>query len=326
MGGLRNSIRTDATSPGCLLAWSCRGCSALAAAAGVPTTASSTAACRVLPGAELRGTLPAALNLSKLTVLDLGSNRLEGGLPPTLRLPSLLRLLLGNNQLTGTLPPIWTQNFPRLREMALQGNKLAGTMPPAWTEAAGFGAPFTATVQPSNPLLCGAVTLGANHTLLYSGPASTDAAGGGGDGQSTQHEIITTLGSCAQDGNCGGATVNASAPNLFDLAWGNRVAVLDLEYFNPSVQQNGEPKQGSPVTLPCYPTEPPTFFGSDAAWRKATWQAGSAGNRSSYLPVSGNRQPQGPGNCSLSLDAPGFWMVDLQRETSVMVSVGRVMQ
>ena len=227
--------------------------------------------------------------------------------PPSLspRLLLLQRLALSTNQLSGTLPASWASNFPRLRELALQGNELASTLPPGWVQAPGFSTPFTAALQPGNPLLCGAVAPSAGHTLLYS------------DG-GVPHQVITTLGSCATAG-CGSAAVNASAPNVFDLAWANRVAALDLQYLNPSVQQDAAPSPGTPLGLPCYPSDPPTFFGGDAAWRKATWQSSTEGEGSSFLPVSGNRKPVSAEECSQTADAPAYWMVDLQRSTQVQV-------
>lgn len=215
----------------------------------------------------------------------------------------------------GSLPPSWAANFPVLGEVALQGNRLAGTLPPAWVADGAFSAPFRALLQPGNELLCGAVAPAPNHSLWYS-----DMGEGGGE-----HEIATTLGSCAQDGNCGVATVNKTAPNLYDLAWGNRAATLDLEWLNPGVQANGAPKLGSPVSLPCYPSNAPAFFGADAALGKATWQSTTDGAHVSSLPVSGNRRP-GPDECSATADAPAYWMVDLQRNTRVEVGGLRAAQ
>ncbi len=218
------------------------------------------------------------------------------------------RLDLSSNQLTGSLPASWAANFPTLGEAALQANKLAGTLPPAWVADGAFAAPFRALLQPGNQLLCGAVAPAPNHSLWYS-----DVGEGGGE-----HEIATTLGSCAQDGNCGVATVNKSAPNLFDLAWSNRAAALDLEWLNPGVQANLAPKLGSPVSLPCYPSNAPTFFGADAALGKSAWQSTTDGPFVASLPVSGNRRPS-PDECSSTADAPAFWMVDLQQTTRVQV-------
>lgn len=262
---------------------------------------------RSLPNWGLTGTLPDALDLPKLSSLELSRNQLDGPLPAKLALPALQRLALDANQMTGELPAAWAAGFPQLRELALQGNRLDGTMPPGWLQAAGFAAPFAAAVQPGNEMLCGAIAPAPGHALLYSN---------GGQ----QHTISTTLGSCATlEGGCGSATVNRSAPNLYDLAWSNRAAALDLEALNPSAQQNAVPKQGSPVQLPCYPTNAPSYFGSDAAYQKATWQSSTEAARTSYLPVSGNRQPSTADECSMTADAPGYWVVDLQRSTSVLV-------
>ncbi|KAL4452237.1 hypothetical protein ABPG75_007899 [Micractinium tetrahymenae] len=260
-----------------------------------------------LSGYALSGSVPASLDLPELEVLDLSNNQLDGSLPATLALPRLQRLDLSSNQLIGSLPASWAANFPQLGEAALQGNKLAGTLPPAWVADGAFAAPFRALLQPSNELLCGAVAPAPNHTLWYS-----DVDGGGGE-----HEVSTTLGSCAQNGNCGVATVNQSAPNLFDLGWSNKAATLDLEWLNPGVQANGAPKLGSPVTLPCYPSNAPSFFGADAALGKATWQSTTDGARVSSLPVSGNRRPATADECSGTADAPAYWVVDLQRNTRV---------
>lgn len=228
-------------------------------------------------------------------------------------LPARQRLLLNGNKLTGVLPPAWASGFPQLRELALQENQLAGTLPPGWVAPAGYSSPFVAALQPGNALLCGAFQAGAGHTVEYRAPGLPE------------HELTTTLGSCASDG-CGSATVNASAPNLYDQAWANRAAPLDLEAFNPTLQQNFVPKQGSPVSLPCYPSNPPTFFGGDAAYLKAAWQSSTEGGRDAGLPVLA---PRGVGNrqiseaeCSMTADAPAYWVVDLQREISVLVSGG----
>lgn len=221
--------------------------------------------------------------------------------------PAVQRFNLGDNKLMGPLPASWAANFPELGELTLRGNDLAGTLPPAWVADSGFATPFRMVLQPGNPLLCGGVASGANHTLWYS-----DAAGG------LEHEIVTTLGSCAQ-GDCGIATVNASAPNLFDLAWSNGVSTLDLESWNELVQANGAPKLGTPITLPCYPSNAPTFFGANAAHRMATWQSSTEGARVSSLPVSGERTTSSAQDCSATADAPAFWMVDIQRPTKVQV-------
>ena len=45
--------------------------------------------CSSLPGLALSGTLPEALNLPELQVLDLKNNQLEGPLPSTLQLRAL---------------------------------------------------------------------------------------------------------------------------------------------------------------------------------------------------------------------------------------------
>lgn len=263
-----------------------------------------------LAGLGLSGKLPATLALPELQTLALTGNQLGGSLPPALASPALQRLLLDANQLTGELPGAWATGFPALRELALQGNRLEGTLPPAWVAAAGFATPFAAALQPGNPLLCGAFSTAEGHSVVFV------------DG-TARHTVSTTLGSCATpDGNCGSATVNASAPNLYDLSWSNRVAALDLEAFNPSVQQGAAPSLGSPVQLPCYPSNAPTFFGGDAALGKATWQSSTDGALASWLPVSGNRQPSSAEQCSMTADAPSYWVVDLQRTTQVLVRLG----
>lgn len=180
-------------------------------------------------------------------------------------------------------------------------------MPPTWLAAPGFATPFAVALQPGNPLLCGAFSPAAGHSVEFvEGTA--------------RHTVSTTLGSCATlDGNCGTASANASAPNLYDLSWSNRVAALDVEAFNPSVQQGTVPSLGSPVQLPCYPSNAPTFFGGDAALGKATWQSSTDGALASWLPVSGNRQPLSAEQCSMTADAPSYWVVDLQRTTQVLV-------
>lgn len=260
-----------------------------------------------LTGLGLSGKLPATLALPELQTLALSGNQLDGTLPPQLASPALQRLLLDGNQLTGELPAAWSTGFPALRELALQGNRLEGTLPPAWMAAPGFATPFAAALQPGNPLLCGAFSPAEGHSVVFADGAA-------------RHTVSTTLGSCATpDGNCGSASINASAPNLYDLSWSNRVAALDLEAFNPSVQQGTAPSLGSPVQLPCYPSNPPTFFGGDAAFGKATWQSSTDGALGSWLPVSGNRQPSSAEQCSMTADAPSFWMVDLQRTTQVLV-------
>ena len=306
--------------------------------------------CSSLAGQGLSGTLPASVaGVSQLQTLDLADNSLGSTLPPTLQSSSLkvrqcdtpyppLRrspghthmhlvatktymqscsrscssllppqtLLLDNNKLTGALPASWAGALPALATLGLQGNNLASTMPPGWVAAAGFAPAFAAAVQPGNALLCGAVAPVPSHTLLYNDSTS-------------QHAVITTLGSCAQ-GQCGQAAANASAPNLYDLAWSNRIAPLDLQQFNPTVQNSGQPPlQGTPVTLPCYPSNAPTYFGGDAAVGKAAWQGpATAGAATPNLPISGVVNPTRPADCSATQGGAGYWMVDLQVETQVL--------
>ena len=231
--------------------------------------------------------------------------------------PCVQSLDLGSNSLTGLLPPSWATNFPQLTNLTLRNNDLTATLPPAWlgVGAPGFARPFGAVLRPGNDLLCGAVPAGSpNHTVLWDD--GTSRAGG-------VHDIFTTLGSCAQQtSNCGAAAVNRSAPNLYDLAWANRVATLDLEAFNPSVQQTGAPKLGTPVTLPCYPSNAPTFFGADAAYGKAAWQSTTEAGRVAALPVTGQRPALAAATaaqCSATADAPAYWAVDLEHSTKVLV-------
>ncbi|MYC31134.1 MAG: hypothetical protein F4X65_13770 [Chloroflexi bacterium] len=84
-----------------------------------------------LGGAELNGTIPAALgNLSKLEHLDLNTNgTLTGSIPASLgNLSNLEYLDLSYNELTGPLPPS-LGNLSKLEFWRLTSNKLTGPIP-----------------------------------------------------------------------------------------------------------------------------------------------------------------------------------------------------
>jgi uncharacterized repeat protein (TIGR01451 family) len=79
----------------------------------------------VLTGNNLKGSL-INLNLPKLEVLDLGSNKLTGTIPNFDKLPNLTELSLSRNQLTGTISNF--DKLPNLRRLSLESNQLTGTV------------------------------------------------------------------------------------------------------------------------------------------------------------------------------------------------------
>ena len=141
------------------------------------------------------------------------------------------------------------------------------------------------------------------------------------------HTLYGTIGSCAQ-GTCGRATINSSATNPYDIAWANTVGPADLAASNTNLEVSSAPSLGTPLSLPCYPSNPPTYFGSDMALHGAAWQSSTSGNATAFLPVSGKANPQPPGDCSLTGSGSGWWMVDLQQSLNVqavLVQVGAQM-
>jgi hypothetical protein len=277
-------------------------------------------ACRSLQGLGLKGTLSKVLSgLGALTTLDLSTNALTGNLPAQWAFPSLQNLTLSGNKLSGALPAAWSSALPSLQLLDVRNNGLEGTMPAAWVDGSGFAKPFTAVLQPGNAGLCGPIAPASGYTLLFDG-GSAEAGG--------RFLLTTTLGSCAQ-GSCGKASLNASAPNLYDASWANRASPLDVAAFNTNIQLGSVPLAGTPVELPCYPSAPPTFFGSNVAFGKATWQSTTEGGQGSALAVSGQGTPTSTAQCSTSTDSPGWWMVDLQQSTvvqAVLLRAGGEMQ
>ena len=81
---------------------------------------------------RLRGSLPAALgDLTQVDRLSLWGNELTGALPSVLQnLRRLERLNLADNALTGSVP-VWLGDLPNLREIVLAENELTGTIPTA---------------------------------------------------------------------------------------------------------------------------------------------------------------------------------------------------
>ena len=81
---------------------------------------------------RLRGSLPAALgDLTQVSRLSLWGNELTGALPSVLQnLRRLERLNLADNALTGSVP-VWLGDLPNLREIVLAENELTGTIPTA---------------------------------------------------------------------------------------------------------------------------------------------------------------------------------------------------
>ena len=77
----------------------------------------------------LEGYLTPLSNLSEMTDLDVGNNKLSGSIPESFfRLPSMEYLNLNNNQLQGSIPPFTSLNS-RLVGMMLNNNLLEGTIP-----------------------------------------------------------------------------------------------------------------------------------------------------------------------------------------------------
>ena len=258
-----------------------------------------------MPSLGLRGTLPAGLDLPSLLALDLSSNRLSGTLPSTLALPALTELGLSGNRLNGPLPATWAFNFPQLGRVAVQGNALQGTMPSDWLVAGAFSGGLAAAVQPGNAGVCGTIDPTPGYALLFAGTSN--------------HTISTTLGTCAT-GTCGQAAVNASAPNLYDVSWANGAALLDVSAANPGVLPAAPPEAGTPISIPCYPEQAPTYFGAVASYLKSAWQSSTEGDAAASRPVSvppGSNIAPG-GECSATAaGTPGWWVVDLQQATEV---------
>lgn len=213
--------------------------------------------------------------------------------------------------MTGVLPPYWASSLPKLGNLLLQGNSLRGTVPESWIDEEGFRPPFTAIIEPGNDGFCGYISPATDHTLLYSHE----------DGS---HGIVTTLGSCAQS-QCGlqrQTPVNASAPNLYDIAWSNRVAPVDIAEFNKQYPPSQLRSLGDLVTIPCYlpnDTEP-TYLGADAARNQSTWQSTTASGPGgpSFLPVTNDLAAlEIPKDCSATAGAPGIWTVRLSQRATV---------
>ena len=64
--------------------------------------------------------------------LNLYDNQLTGTVPSALRLRRLFLLDLGRNQLTGQLPDDLGEKFVSLRILSLSHNKFSGTLPPSY--------------------------------------------------------------------------------------------------------------------------------------------------------------------------------------------------
>lgn len=263
-----------------------------------------------LAGLNLTGTLPKEWGMQKLLALDLSNNSLGAGLPGGWDLPALAALALGLNQLTGSLPEAWAAGLPALASLDLRFNNLAGSVPGSWAST-GFAPPFTALLQPGKTDgLCGVVFPKPGYSLLYQTLQSNQT-----------HALYGAIGSC-QCCNCGQARINGSATNAYDVAWANSIAPTDLGAANSDLQVNVVPAPGTPLTLPCYPSNPPTFFGANAALRGNAWQSSTSGNATAYLAVAGAKAiPQPPGDCSATDAVPGWWMVDLQNADTAVHGV-----
>lgn len=265
----------------------------------------------------MRGTLSQALSgMSLLKSLDLSRNAFSGTLPNTWSFPSLQSLSLADNELTSTLSPAWGSGMPALQLLSVQGNKLEGTLPAAWTMNQAFSSPFTGTLQYGNTNLCGPFDLAVSQSFVH---VTTS-------GQ--QWNIVTTLGTCAQ-GSCGNVAMNSTAPNLYDISWANKANPLDVAAFNTNIELITVPIVGTPARLPCYPFAAPTWFGSNVAYKKATWQSSTDGTQTSDLAVAGQGLPASTTQCSVTTDSPGWWIVDMQQTTvvqAVLLYAGANMQ
>ncbi|KAK4762102.1 hypothetical protein SAY87_029986 [Trapa incisa] len=80
-------------------------------------------------GMGLSGSLPSSLgNLTAMTHLWLGDNKLFGKIPDMGTMKGLTTLHLENNQFEGPVPN-WLGKLPRIQEIFLQNNKLTGGIP-----------------------------------------------------------------------------------------------------------------------------------------------------------------------------------------------------
>ncbi|KAL9670005.1 hypothetical protein QQ045_007555 [Rhodiola kirilowii] len=102
-----------------------------------------------LTGMGISGSLPESLvNLTALTHLWLGGNKLTGNIPELSKMPSLETLHLERNSLEGPIPNSLGE-LPRLQELFLQNNNLTGDIPSSLKNKNGF----TLQVSPGNSLL-----------------------------------------------------------------------------------------------------------------------------------------------------------------------------
>lgn len=255
--------------------------------------------------------------MASLEGLDLSGNKLASGLPGSWELPALANLSLASNALTGTLPAAWGAALRSLQGLDLRGNSLSGPVPGSWYTT-GFKSPFVGMLQPGNAQLCGTVFPSPPaYQLLWS------QLGAAASPNLVTHVLYGTIGSCAQ-GTCGQANINSSATNPYDVSWANGAAPADVGAANTNLDVLAAPALGTPVQLPCYTAAPPQYFGADVARLGAAWQSSTAGNATADRPVSTTANPQPPGDCSLTAQAPGWWMVDLQQEVTVQAVAVKV--
>ncbi|XP_008782339.3 probable LRR receptor-like serine/threonine-protein kinase At1g67720 [Phoenix dactylifera] len=77
----------------------------------------------------ISGTLPDVINdLTALTHIWLGGNKLSGSIPDMTNLNNLVSLRLSKNEFTGEIPP-WLGKLESLKELHLQENKFTGKAP-----------------------------------------------------------------------------------------------------------------------------------------------------------------------------------------------------
>jgi hypothetical protein len=92
----------------------------------------------MLPGNNLKGSIPAELGNLSVSWLDLSDNHLTGEIPTSLAAANIMQLVLDNNQLTGTIPAEIGAN-KGISALDVSHNNLSGNLPDALGQMAGLG-------------------------------------------------------------------------------------------------------------------------------------------------------------------------------------------